>query len=173
MSVPIVAEALNACKPVTDDGWLPTALTKTQNELVLEICELIIPVTETPGASDVGVNRFIDLLLKDVLPDEDRTEFLNGMEVFERHCEAENGEPFLELSLEKKKAWVEKLDSRNDVDSDKGRAFILTLKDLTLVTYFSSEAGVKQNFNYVPIPGIYDGCRSMVGDEKTTVGDHI
>lgn len=173
LSAPIVLEALKACKPHGNDGWTPAVLSQQEDELVKEICNLIIPATETPGASDVGVNRFIDLLLQDVLPEEDKVEFLKGLETFDQACRVVKGDSFLECSPEQRKAFLEKLDSEAWDADDQRPAFIRTIKRLSLTAYFSSEEGVKQNFNYVPIPGKYESCRSLGSDEKMTMGDHI
>lgn len=173
LTAPLVVEALRACKPQANDGWTPAVLSQQEDELVKEIGDLIIPATETPGASDVGVNRFIDLLLQDVLPEEEKVEFIQGLKSFEKQSEAANGLPFLKSSPDQKRAFVQKLDASALDDGNQGPSFFRTIKMLSLVAYFSSEEGMKQNFNYVPIPGSYDGCRSLGPDEKMTIGDHI
>ena len=46
-----------------------------QNATVTAIAEMIIPRTETAGATDVGVNQFIDLILTEWYSDEERDGF--------------------------------------------------------------------------------------------------
>src|SRR5256884_7717108 len=43
-----------------------------QSETVATIAEMIIPATDTPGALASQVHRFIDLLLAEMAPDDDR-----------------------------------------------------------------------------------------------------
>src|SRR5690349_22351828 len=50
-------------------------LSPEQNELVTMIAEMIIPETDTPGATSVHVNEFLDLLLAEWSSDEDRSRF--------------------------------------------------------------------------------------------------
>ena len=45
-------------------AWSPRVLTTRQNETVTTLCELIIPQTDTPGAKDALVNRFVDSVLR-------------------------------------------------------------------------------------------------------------
>src|SRR5947207_4576408 len=50
-----------------------------QRETVATIAELIIPATDTPGARAAHVDQFIDLLLGEWAPDEERARFLQGL----------------------------------------------------------------------------------------------
>ncbi len=44
--------------------------------------------------------------------------------------------------------------------------FYFTMKDLTLLGYFTSEAGVTQALEYVPVPGRYEGCIDLKPGQK-------
>src|SRR5262249_43668416 len=54
-------------------------LDEHQRSMVAEISEMIIPATDTPGARDVRVDEFIDLILAEWSSDKERTDFLNGL----------------------------------------------------------------------------------------------
>src|SRR5256885_7012771 len=43
---------------------------------VAEVAEIMIPRTATPGAKDVGVPAFIDAMLKETYPREDRERYV-------------------------------------------------------------------------------------------------
>jgi len=45
----------------------PSILTASQRAIVSGVIDVMIPRTDTPGAVDVGVPGFIDLMLRDVL----------------------------------------------------------------------------------------------------------
>ena len=51
-----------------------------QDATVIAMAELIIPATETPGAKVVRVNEFIDHIVADWFTDEERAEFLAGLD---------------------------------------------------------------------------------------------
>ncbi len=54
-------------------------LTSRQQALVTRIAEMIIPQTDTPGATRVKVPQFIDLILTEWMSDGERTAFLEGL----------------------------------------------------------------------------------------------
>src|SRR4051812_33767164 len=54
-------------------------LNADQQLLVSELSELIIPETDTPGAKSVRVPEFIDLLLSEWAPDDEKKKFLDGL----------------------------------------------------------------------------------------------
>src|SRR5256885_6263657 len=64
---------------------------------VAEVAEIMIPRTATPGAKDVGVPAFIDAMLKEAYPREDRERYLSGLEAFDAAARTAHGEGFLRL----------------------------------------------------------------------------
>src|SRR2546430_7680423 len=73
-----IAGVLAGCEArrTPDGAWTPRALTVDQLDLVATIAEHILPETDSPGARAVGVHRFIDAMLADSSPDEERRRFL-------------------------------------------------------------------------------------------------
>ena len=49
--------------PAQKAEWKPVLFDAHQNETVIALTDLIILATETPGAKEAQVNRFIDLIL--------------------------------------------------------------------------------------------------------------
>src|SRR3569833_2790704 len=62
---------------------------RSQLQLVSGVAEVIIPRTDTPGATDVGVPAFIDLMLGEVYAKEDRDRYLAGLAEFEAAAHSE------------------------------------------------------------------------------------
>jgi hypothetical protein len=61
-------------------------LTARQQALVTRIAEMIIPETDTPGASSVKVPQFIDLILTEWMSDAERSAFLDGLSELEANA---------------------------------------------------------------------------------------
>jgi hypothetical protein len=59
--------------------WAARTLNPAQLALVSSLVEHIIPRTDTPGAKDAGVPRFVDDLLTDHYRDAERAKFLAGL----------------------------------------------------------------------------------------------
>ena len=139
-------------------------LTPDQFGLVTEITEILIPRTDTPGASDVGVPAFIDTLLAAVYATEHQQRYLLGLTEFEAGAFTRHGRPFLELEPQTRVEFVTEALTRA-LQSDNGqppawenRPFILMTKELTLLGFFTSEAGATRVLQYDPVPGPFEAC---------------
>lgn len=162
VSLPLVNAVLSGCEPA-EAPWDPRTLSKAQNEIIQTITEMIIPRTETPGANDVRVNRFIDMILSDWAEDEDRVRFLEGFTQLSERCQKNYGKEFLDMDGKQQLELLANLDKEgvearlNDVDV-KDLPFFALVKEMTLVGYYTSEAGATQELTYKPVPIYYDGC---------------
>lgn len=173
VSAPAIIGILNGCtaKPTID--WKPEFLSSDQGVLVSQVSEIIIPKTDTPGAKEVGVPRFIDSILKDCAAKADQDNFLNGLKEFDDAAKKEYGDPFVELSPEEQSAFVKKIhDAAIEADKkepSEKRPFILTMKEYTMLGFFTSEVGATQILQYEAVPGSYKGCIpvSEAGNGKT------
>lgn len=174
VSAPAIMGVLKGCaaKPTID--WKPLFLTEDQGILVSQVAEIIIPKTDTPGAKETGVPAFIDLMLKDAYSKEDQDRFLESLKFFEDECKTEYGDSFMDLDVERQTAFVKKIHDKA-VEAEKNtkpapkRPFILMAKELTMLGFFTSEAGATQVLQYVAVPGSYKGCipLSEAGNGKT------
>ncbi len=143
------------------ENWTPAFLSKSEGQLIAQIAESILPKTDTPGAIDAGVYSFIDIILKDNTETEDQIFFKNGLSDFVTSCQEAFGKSFLECD---KKEKIEVLKNEEALAIEKRNAnsnektFWFTMKELTLLGFFTSELGSKQFLKYDEIPGNYDAC---------------
>src|SRR5438132_9392932 len=75
-----------------------------QSETVATIAELIIPTTDTPGARAAQVHRFIDLLLAEWAPDDDRKQFLDGLADVDARARTAYGTDFISATAAQREA---------------------------------------------------------------------
>jgi len=178
VSAPAIMGILKGCaaKPTID--WTPVFLSSEQGVLISQLAEIIIPKTDTPGAKDVGVPGFIDQIVKECYKKEDQDKFLTELKAFDDEAKKEYGDPFIELDAEQQTAFVKKVHDAAVNTEDNGtngtngtlqRPFILAVKELTMLGYFTSEPGATQVLQYNPVPGAYKGCIpvSEAGNGKT------
>src|ERR1700737_2656908 len=92
----------------TSAGSRPAILRPPQVAIVSAVAEIMIPRTDTPGAIDVGVPGFIDLMLRDVYTQADRDRYLAGLADIDASALAENGKKFVALELQQQVALVRK-----------------------------------------------------------------
>ncbi len=124
-------------------GDAPALLDQQQRRTLEVLCDLIIPATDTPGATGAGVPPFIERVVQDWYAPEDRDRFVKGLATLER-------DDFVALSERRQLARLGKLER----DRDK---FFAQLKGLTLIGYYTSETGIKQELREPFMPGRYDG----------------
>lgn len=168
---------LQSCQQKDKIEWVPGFFSNEEAITVSEVANIILPADELPGALDVNVPQVIDLLMKDVFEAAYSDKFKKGLKVFSDKFQEEYGAPFHEGSQENQQAFVEKLynlpneESKAILDLVKkktapaGReenyllySFLVTERDLTIKSYFTSEKVGEEILSYDPVPGRQEGC---------------
>jgi hypothetical protein len=72
-------------------------LTDDQQRLIGEVCETIIPKTNTPGAKDLRVNLFVLKMLDDCYTKKDQEKFAAGLAEFDDMVKKKYGSAFADL----------------------------------------------------------------------------
>ena len=163
-------------------------LNPRQNATVTAMAEMIIPATDTPGATAARVNEFIDLILTDwCTPDECRR-FLQGLADTDARSRKMFGKDFVEGTVQQQTQLLTALDEEltelrestlrereheSPAVQSNGdpleRNFFYVMKRLTLLGYFTSEIGWTQGLGRPPVHmGPYQPCVPLVpAPEKT------
>jgi hypothetical protein len=144
-----------------------------QGAAVTCIAELLLPQTDTVGATEVGVTRFIDLLLTESMLEHESARFLEGLAAIEARSRSLSGAPVAAAGRQDQEALMRALDAqlpqypptraeralleRQPMTAERGYEL---LKHLVVFAYFTSEAVAKGLINAPIIPGRYDGCVS-------------
>ncbi len=110
VSAPTILGVLAGCRAERTTAWTPRTLTPDQRGTVEAIAEIIIPETETPGASAAGVDQFVDRMLSDYYSAADRDRFLTGVARVDARAQRLHGKPFRELSKDQQTAMVLDMD---------------------------------------------------------------
>jgi hypothetical protein len=129
--------------------------------LLEQVCDIILPRTSTPGALDIQLPYFIDMVLKECVSREDQQLIKNGL----RNLNKNNGTAFSSLTEDEKKQLI-KITDENAFKDDAGRAWFRIIKKLSLIGYFTSQEGMTKALNYVKIPGKYEACIPYKKGEK-------
>jgi len=164
---------LESCKNLPDLNYKPVFFNEDQARMVSEIAEIILPKTDTPGAKEVGVPNFIDMLVNECYKEEDQKKFGAGLTQLDEEAKKKYGDRFIECSSDQRKAYIKEVhdEAVNAVKKDKSLPlpYILKLKEVTMLGYFVSEPGATQVLQYNQVPGAYHGCipLSEAGNGKT------
>lgn len=124
-------------------GDAPALLGRQERRTLEVLCDLIIPPTDTPGAASAGVPQFIERVVHGWYAPSDRDRFVTGL--------ARLGKAgFTALPERKQLARLAEMERHRD-------EFFAQAKGLTLVGYYTSEAGIRQELREPFMPGRYDG----------------
>lgn len=128
--------------------------------LLDEVAETILPRTDTPGAKDAEVGRFMTVFVRDCYSPEEQAIFHNGMVQLDGAANERYGAAFLELGEQQRIEFIQALDVEGITVAAAGGAphYFTMMKQLTLFGFFTSRVGATQVLRYVAVPGRYDGC---------------
>jgi hypothetical protein len=162
ISAPAALAILQGCAPKQSSeaqaAWKPVLLSLREFDVVSAIADAIIPRTSTSGALDAGVPRFIDDALAAVYKPADQQRFKSGCAAFETAAKAGGGKDFLEQDAPARAAFVkQQLEAALGQNADE-KPFILMTRELTLLGFFTSQVGITENMEYVPVPTAFHGC---------------
>jgi hypothetical protein len=166
LSPSILAGALRAQVPATGAAK-PVYLTAAEFATVVAAAERILPRTDTPGAADVGVPAFIDLMVGEYLTPAEKKTFLAGLAEVETASAQAHRRAFSQLVPVEQDTLLKRIATAAE---GKQGTFFHLLREATLAGYFTSETVGKTVTHYDPIPGPFQGCipMSQVGNVAWT-----
>ena len=129
--------------------------TPAQRALVSALSERVIPTTDTPGAIAAGVPEFIEKLLADWSLPEDRVPILAGLDAIEARSRQDYKVAAAAASPQQQDALLT-LAMEGKVPG--GADFFEKFRQLVITGYYTSEIGIMQEREYLPVPGSYDGA---------------
>lgn len=192
VATPTLLSIVQSCKTEPDITWTPDFFTKEEGAVITTLVDLILPKTDTPSASDVQVDIFIDRFAMDVMEKEQQDFMKMSMGKFLDKALKNSGkeniadlssedlEPVLSSSLKYSKddrtkmfesitTYSEALaeGKESELDDEISRfAFADNLRGLTIWGYKASEYVGEEVLAYLPVPGEYIAC----GDEQELTG---
>jgi hypothetical protein len=144
-----------AGSPVINTGPPTPVFTAEQRALATALSERVMPTTDTPGAIAAGVPEYIEHLLGDWAVEDDRTPVLAGLDAIEARSRRDYKVAAATATPAQQDALLTL--AMND-QLPGGAAFFETFRQLVIVGYYTSEIGITQEREYLPVPGQYDGA---------------
>lgn len=152
---PIARAAAAQVTPISDGPPSTPVFTAQQRALMTALSERVMPTTDTPGAITAGVPAFIEKLLADWASPDDRKPILAGLDAIEARSQTD-------YKIAADKATPAQQDALLTLAmEDKipgGEDFFEKFRQLVITGYFTSEVGITQEREYLPVPGRYDGA---------------
>lgn len=148
---------------------------KEDIDFLNEVAETILPETTTPGAKAANAGQFMTVMVTDCYETKDQSAFQQGIKQLDAACLKMHQTGFMKASaaqrlsllvaLDKEaKTYQSKKGALEETERKKNRDFpglsnhyFLMMKQLTMLGYFTSEAGCTQALRYIAVPGKYEG----------------
>ena len=166
---------VDASKDLAAANWKPLFLDEHQNETVITLSDLIMPATDTPGAKEALVNRYIDVVLAAERP-EVQQKFLNALGYIDGESIREYKKAFRYLTREEQDDLLHQVSYPRAASSwtgeapsaaDAGHAHFEELKQRIVFAYYSSAIGERElGWDGAFLHGVYQGCTHPEGSHK-------
>ena len=173
-AVPSTLEFLASCTQEAKDNWKPLFFTDDEVGIIKKIADVILPKTDIPSASEVGIHIFVDEQAYYMLDAEEQKNIKEGIattnEAFGGNMSSaslEGIEKFIKKMFDdytqNAKVWQEKqskMDMLQDVERKEVlvNSFLTALRSTVLYGYYTCEKIGEEVLSYDPIPTKYEGC---------------
>jgi len=184
VATPTLISLVQSCKTEPVITWTPEYFTKEEGNAITTLVDIILPRTDTPSASEVKVDIFIDRFADKVMEKEQQNFLKMSMSKFMDKALADSGkekiedltsgnlEPVLAAALKVSKedevTYMDMINTYNEaiaqgreanLDDGVSRfAFANNLRGMTIWGYKTSEYVGEEVLAYLPVPGEYIGC---------------
>lgn len=180
---PTTLSLLQSCKKDPKHNWEPIFLSASSGYALKQILEVILPATDTPGATDLNIAQFIDSYMDEVASEERRTNFNRGAESFaaafrnqfDKDPERGDAEEYLQIvdkylraTPEQREDYIRRnTETQDPLDSDPedtmnfdsgAYSYLQDVRDLGIWAWKASEEIGENVLWYDPNPGIYIPC---------------
>mgnify|MGYP001361853568 CR=1 FL=1 len=139
---------LQSCSSI--EKYRPLYFSKTEFSLLSNIVDFFIPKTETPGAVDMKVPQFIDIIISETYNIESKNNFSNKLKLLIEDLKSNN------INLSDYNSIKSKFVS--DFNNKTHNETYDQIRDLTVWGFKTSKEIALNVLNYNPTPGYQLGC---------------
>ncbi|MDJ1501102.1 gluconate 2-dehydrogenase subunit 3 family protein [Xanthocytophaga agilis] len=147
--------------PAWATGWTPeslgpvSGLASTEEALLAEIVETIIPETSTPGAKSLKVHQYAMRMITDCYGETAQVNLKQGLVLVDQNARQGYNKPFAECDARQR---LDTLSKMKDSADPGAKQFISMVKSLTIQGYMNSEYVQMNLRGYNMAPGFFHGC---------------
>ena len=156
---------LSGCK--SNDKTLVGFFTEKDISFFDEVAETIIPKTNTPGAKDAEVGKFMASYATDCYSNDELQLLKEGIRDLNKKSSKMNREFFVHATAAQKQKVLEEANAEAKIHNEEkehskkkamGPHYFTLMKQMVLLGFFTSKPGATQVLRYIPVPGKYHGC---------------
>jgi len=150
----VLSSFLASCQAKEQNDYSPEFFRPDEMKTIIATIDVIIPETKTKSASQVGTHKFLDQVFSKCLNTDQQHLIKEGITQLAAGL----------ASSDDKLKYITDLDKKA-YSNDASSAYFKTIKQYTLVGFFTSQEGTTKASNYVKIPEAYKG--EIPADENT------
>ena len=151
----VLSSFLAGCTNHDMSNYKPVFFTEAEYKSIMSIIDIIIPATKTRSASEVNTQVFLDQVFDQCMTAEQQSVIKEGLKQLIHGFETASDKLQFMVSLDKKA-----------YDNDEGAAYFKTIKQYTMIGFFTSQEGTTKASKYVKIP---DGYISEIKTDPNTL----
>ena len=144
----VVSSFLTSCDNPTETKVELQFFKPDQLESIKQIIDYILPATTTKSASEVNAHVFLDMVFKQCMTAEQQQVIQEGLDRFT---------PVFNSSKNKEEAVVDA--DKKAYEGKEEYAFFKTIKQFTLIGFFTSKEGMTKASDYQKIPDGYKASK--------------
>lgn len=171
IAMPSMISLLQSCKTESRIGWQPLFLKEDEAKTIAMLVDMILPRTDTPGALDVKVDVFIDMVIAEAYDANAQENMRAEIAKFNVDCKSNFGDVFINLNKVKRTEVLKAAETSSGkftpgvwgtaIGYQEPIGFYRSMKSMAIWAYFTSEEIGENVLNYDPIPGNYEGCKPL------------
>jgi hypothetical protein len=147
----------------------------SRKPLLIDLAEIIIPATDTPGAREAGAVEYMIHILNECTDTKTLNRFVEGLQDLEAYTLKKFSRDFTDCDEKQKEAVLIHYSQKSGTGSSlfnkiknkvTGRSFFETLKSYTVQGYCISEKGASLGMRYIAVPGKYLACIPLEPNQK-------
>lgn len=155
LSFSVTNSLLIGCKDITiakEEEYELQFFNEKEFSLLKTLIDTILPKTDSPSATEVGVHQIIDDMIANIYSPADSTNYRTRFSSLQL---------YLKESSDKQLVAIQKLSSSTNENHKEAKNILLELKQQTVAYYLTTEVIAKNHLNYLPVPGKYENCISL------------
>ncbi len=182
-ATPGILSILQSCTSDIKLTWIPELLSEDEAKVLVQIVDLIIPETDTPGAKALNVPMFIDKYISNVAKEEEAKIFKEAAGYVTKALGINDEKPvrkiktetydafltkYLRSSKEQQEAYekeMQQIQAPKDLENVSNEAvifnYLAVVRSLSIWGFKTSEHIGENVLAYLPVPGEQIGCDSV------------
>ncbi len=140
------------------DGYQPKYFNEKEMGSLRSLVDVILPKTDSPSASEVGVHKVMDAMVGEVYSADKQAEFRKGYSALMEHLTKAG---FFDKKSEEQVQILQALETSKDESQKAVRDAYKDIKQQSIAYFLSSKEIGTKFLNYLPVPGKYEACISV------------